>query len=473
MYQVIQQHDGPAHSPQARDVAVKLLQRKFRDTRTGLPTLCYWARTFYRYLDGKWTALTQREIQSALIDALTGITIRDNSGNQDVEYLAPTSISFAASVSMALEHLVQIGPESAGESPPLWLGSGPCPVDPLRTIATRDKLIDLSCDTVVDRTIEWFDPVVCPVRWDPEAQAPLFEAFLARNGNGANWTELVLRMMAYCQVADRSYHKFFVLGLTPRTGKSLLNNLQRKMLGGTTAMGGGFEEREVGSFSASDHTTSGLERARLLAINETQDLSPSQLQVLLGKLLRFVGDETIYVNPKFGQPFTAIHRIKVKLTGNDLPGIDDPGNSLWTKAVFIPFNRPVQDHERDESLGTKLEKELPGIVRMVVEAGRRMYRERLPWLVVDGASEMLDEVQSRANNAALFVRERCERSGSVPVSELYQAYRRFCRERELDEMTQVAFTRRITTAFPVQKKQVRVGSSRIWVFEGLSVLGSE
>lgn len=457
----------PAVSHQGTDVAAKMLGRSCRDPSTGLPTLAYYQDTFYRYLNGRWTSLSNRQLRSHIVTCLTGVRVQSENPNL-APYLVPTTPGTIESVVNALPDLIGL---DSTQSTPIWLGPGTHPTNPKTTIATLDYLVDLSSDLQVPRTIEWFDSIITPTYYRPEAQCPAFDLFLRQNGTGPDWEELLLRFLAYCLVVDRSFHVFFVLGTASRSGKTTLDELQSYLLGGPTSLGGGYEQRKITSFSASDHATAGLERARLLSILETQDLGPSHLRVLQGELLRFVGDSTISVNRKFHDVVVARHQLKVKLTGNVIPPIEDPGNSLWRKAIVIPFNRSLEEHEIDRNFTDRLTAEASGIMNLIVPAGRRLFGSRpgAHWPRLPEAIEMLKAIREDANSVAAFLDECCSKGGATLTDVLYAAYLEWCRTKGQPSEARKTFVTKAKTAWGLQPYQHAGPGPRLRGLRGCSL----
>src|SRR5207249_1644146 len=109
-----------------------------------------------------------------------------------------------------------------------------------------------------------------------------------------------------------------------------------------------------------------LHGARLVAAMESeanQKLAESLVKALTGGdriTARFLHREFFEFEAKFKLILSTNH--KPRIVGTDL--------AMWRRVRLIPFTVTIPDEEQDHDLPTKLETELPGILRWAVEGCR-------------------------------------------------------------------------------------------------------
>ena len=119
---------------------------------------------------------------------------------------------------------------------------------------------------------------------------------------------------------------------------------------------------------------------------------------------------------------------KVIMDCNDRPVISNPQDAVWNRLVCVPFDVVIPDEEIDTDLAVKLEAELPGILRWIVEGARDYH--------LDGLRSRPEEVEFstgdyRASSDRLkeFIEDSCRLNQFAWVSsgQLMSAYLDWCR----------------------------------------------
>ena len=118
---------------------------------------------------------------------------------------------------------------------------------------------------------------------------------------------------------------------------------------------------------------------------------------------------------------------KIIMDCNDRPVITNPNDAVWNRLVCVPFDVVIPKGEIDPDFGIKLESELPGILRWVVEGAGQYHREglRAPH-EVEVATGSYRESCDRLRE---FIEDECHLSKFAWVSfgELQTAYQDWCK----------------------------------------------
>ena len=256
-----------------------------------------------------------------------------------------------------------------------------------------------------------------PFGYDPEAQAPTFEAFLSSTVPDA--APFLQEFSGYALTPDTSLEMAVWLQGPPGTGKSTFIEALNAVLGPRVGILG------LADVERSRFALSKIPGKTLLTATEQPADFISSTHTLNG----LISGEAVQVEEKFKPSYTVIPRAKLLWGMNTLPRIKDANSGLFRRVKVVSF--PPLRVERDPTLKDKIKAEAPGILNWALEGLRRL-RERgrfeLPE-VVQNATEGFHE----ANDVpAMFVREACVVSDAAGCEEragvLYSAYRHWCRE---------------------------------------------
>lgn len=256
-----------------------------------------------------------------------------------------------------------------------------------------------------------------PFGYDPEAQAPTFDAFLSSTVPDA--APFLQEYSGYALTPDTSHETALWLQGPPGTGKSTFIEAIKAMLGPRVGILG-LTDVERSRFALSKITGKTL----LTATEQPADFISST-----HVLNALISGEEVQVEEKFKPSYTVVPGAKLLWGMNTLPRIKDANSGLFRRVKVVSFS-PLRV-ERDPKLKDRIKAEAPGILNWALEGLRRL-RERghfgLPE-VVRNATEGFHE----ANDVpAMFVREACVVSDAVGCEEqaqnLYFAYRHWCKE---------------------------------------------
>jgi P4 family phage/plasmid primase-like protien len=272
-------------------------------------------------------------------------------------------------------------------------------------------------------------------RYESDADAPTWEAFLERVLPSVSLRGFVQRLCGYALTGDVSEQILPFLYGTGANGKSTLVNTVLAVMG------------DYGQQAAPDlllakkgsHPTelADLFGARFVASVEVED----GRRMAEGLVKQLTGGERIrarYMRQDFWE-FDPTH--KVFLVANHKPEVRGTDHAIWRRIKMVPFDVTIPNSEKDERLPEKLRDEMPGILAWMV-------RGCLDWQA-EGLGEP-DEVRAATEGyraemdvLASFIGDRCvvHERASVLATPLYEAYRGWCEENGEQPAKQTKFGR--------------------------------
>jgi putative DNA primase/helicase len=139
--------------------------------------------------------------------------------------------------------------------------------------------------------------------------------------------------------------------------------------------------------------------------------------------------------------FTFHPKFKLFISSNELPEMRNFDFAIRRRLHLIPFNWQAVD--RDDHLDQKLMAEMPGILRLLVEALGE-YRE----IGMKAPDEVLDAVRNyQADNDSLgqFIDERCEldENFTISASKLQSAYNGWAKANHAPDLSGYHFSKKM------------------------------
>jgi putative DNA primase/helicase len=144
--------------------------------------------------------------------------------------------------------------------------------------------------------------------------------------------------------------------------------------------------------------------------------------------------------------FTYTPRFKLLIAGNHKPALRNVDEAIRRRLHLLPFTVTIPRERRDPDLTAKLEAELPGITRWIIEGARRYAEQRLaPPAIVTAAT---DEYFQDEDLFQQWLEDACERAPGAwekptPLYRSWSAYAEAAGERA---GSQKAFGARLRTA---------------------------
>lgn len=263
---------------------------------------------------------------------------------------------------------------------------------------------------------------VIPVRYDPQARCPTWEAFLERIFSGnAVMIGFVQRAVGYSLTGDTSEQCLFLLHGSGSNGKTTLTEVLRQ-LGGEYARQADFATFLEREHDGARNDLAALKGARIVTANEADARRAFSESVV--KLV--TGGDTITARFLFKEFFEFRPEFKLWLAANQRPRIKGTDHAIWRRIKLVPFDVTISDEERDPHMVEKLAAELPGILAWALR-GLADWQEKglaVPAEVKDATAAY----RAEEDQVGRFVGDRCilDPQASETVKALFAAYVKWC-----------------------------------------------
>jgi putative DNA primase/helicase len=278
--------------------------------------------------------------------------------------------------------------------------------------------IDLRSGKLGPHTREDMISKIIPVRYDPEADCPLWIQFLEKIMDGnPGLMRYLWKAIGYTLTGNASEQVFFFLYGQGNNGKgTLIETLTHLM--GDYARRLKTETLMVRANEGAGNDIAKLKGARFVATSEIQKgkrLNESLLKDL-------TGEDTVTARFLFAEEFDFRPQLKLWISGNHKPKIEGTDDGIWRRLRLIPFKVKISESEIDRALRTKLLFELPGILNWAIEGCKVWQSEGLgqPPEIAEAGESYREEMDPLKD----FLEEQCELDANAKVrsSEIWKAY---------------------------------------------------
>lgn len=260
---------------------------------------------------------------------------------------------------------------------------------------------------------------LAPVKYDPEAECPVWWAFLERIFAGNfQLIDFVQRSVGYSLTGStREQCLFFLYGLGAN-GKSTLLEVFHTLMGdyATRTPTDTFLTRKN---STIPNDLAGLRGARLVTAVEVEH-GRRLAEVIIKET---TGGDRITARFLHSEFFTFKPQFKIFLAANHKPVIRGTDYAIWRRIHLIPFNVQIPPAEQDPDLPEKLKAELPGILNWALE-GCLLWQDKRLW-PPEEVRAATQKYREEMDVLADFLAERCivGPGEKCKAGELYQAYK--------------------------------------------------
>lgn len=281
-----------------------------------------------------------------------------------------------------------------------------------------------------------------PIGYDPDAQCPLFRAFLDQILPDTEVQHWVQRWCGYCLSADYGEHKLAIFWGEGRNGKGTLTKIVQYVLGDYAAIVQfqSFVDAGQRRGDASSPDLAKLTGAR--AVYASEGKTGARLDD--GLIKQLTGGDTAAVRRLYKDFFDLVPTFKITLIANNRPVVKDDSHGMWSRVMLVPFQVTIPDRNIDKSLFDKLKLEGPGILNWCLD-GFRLWREQglsAPQAILAATADYRKE----SDLIGQFLEAACVRDpgGRIASSQLYACYQGWCEANELRPVKQTAFGRELT-----------------------------
>lgn len=350
-----------------------------------------------------------------------------------------------------IEAMVKLA--STEKSIPLRLAD--CDAD-MWALNVLNGTIDLRTGELRPHRRDDFITKIAPVRYDPDATLPLFDAFLERILPDQETRAFVQRAIGYSLGGDTGEETLFFPYGPAATGKSTLLAAVGAALGDYAATA------DFETFLTRDFSTGGPRNdvARLAGKRFVVSLEVDQGKRLAEGLVKsFTGGDVISARFLHKESFEFKPEAKLWLAANHRPTVDENDEAMWRRIAQIPFGVQIPVEERDPRVKATLrdpEQAGAAVLAWAVRGCLAWQRERLR--IPKEVKEATAAYRAEMDVLSSFIDDRCEvRKGAwVAAGALYGAYKKWCEEVGERHESQTAFGRRLADRSYHEGKQAGV-----------------
>jgi putative DNA primase/helicase len=191
---------------------------------------------------------------------------------------------------------------------------------------------------------------------------------------------------------------------------------------------------------------------------------------LVERLLTVIASDLVDVERKYQNSWRGRLSTLLVIACNELPRFPDSSKALAGRMFPLVLRNSFYGVE-DTDLLDQLRLELPGILKWVVQAGRRL-RERGFLVSPDSSAETLEALGQLGSPAAEFLDDVCEIGSerSIDCKELFRLWVSWCDENGRQPGTAQSLSRDLRASVPsLVVKQERDGKNRFRKYIGIGL----
>lgn len=295
------------------------------------------------------------------------------------------------------------------------------------------------------------------VRYDPDANCPLFKKFLSDSMDGdMDQVRLLQEMLGYFLVPITKSQKCFVIVGAAGAGKSVLLNVLNEILLGSGNVS------NVSWQSLNDRfKTAELfgKLANIFADLPTKNIDDN------GIFKALVGEDYLTVEKKNKNPFSFQSTARLLFSCNTIPkNYGDKSEGFYRRLIIIRFTHAVPKEKRDPMLLDKFRGEADGIFRFALEGLKRIINNGYRFDETEKNKTELQRYKEDSDSVLSFVSECCavKRGEETGSTRLFDLYKKYCEESGMKPYSQRKFVSMLTEAFPEAERGTdKTGKRRI------------
>ena len=262
-----------------------------------------------------------------------------------------------------------------------------------------------------------------PFEYNPEAKAPLFEAYLNKVLPDVERQKVLAEYLGFVFIKHGSNRlkeeKALILYGSGANGKSVFFEIVSALLG----------KANTSNFSLQSLTNdNGYFRAKIAnkLVNYASEIN-GKLESAIFKQL--VSGEPVEARLPYGEPFTLGQYAKLIFNCNELPRDVEQTNAFFRRFLIVPFEVTIPPNEQDKQLHTKIiENELSGVFNWVLEGLNRLLEQK-SFTDCKAAQQAVDNYRIQSDSVKMFVNEneyKATAENHIKIVDLYHEYKCFC-----------------------------------------------
>lgn len=279
-----------------------------------------------------------------------------------------------------------------------------------------------------------------PFEYNPEAQAPIFQAYLNEVLPDAERQNVLAEYVGFLFIKHNSNRlkeeKALILYGTGANGKSVFFEVISALLG----------DENISNYSLQSLTNeNGYFRAKLAnkLVNYASEIN-GKLESSIFKQL--VSGEPVEARLPYGEPFTLKQYAKLIFNCNELPKEVEQTNAFFRRFLIVPFDVTIPPEKQDKNLHVKIiDKELSGVFNWVLEGLNRLLDQK-GFSNCTAAEEAVADYKKESDSVKMFVDENdyvISPNEFTLIKELYPHYRQYCAEDGFKPVSKLNFSKRL------------------------------
>jgi len=279
-----------------------------------------------------------------------------------------------------------------------------------------------------------------PFKYNPEAKAPMFQAYLDKVLPDVTKQKVLAEYLGYVFMKQGNeslkLEKALILYGSGANGKSVFYEIVNALLG----------SQNISSYSLENLTNeNGYYRAKIgnKLVNYASEIN-GKLESSIFKQL--VSGEPVGARLPYGEPFELKDYAKLIFNCNELPKDVEHTNAYFRRFFIIPFDVTISAKERDTQLSNKIIKEeLSGVFNWVLDGLNRLLEQK-NFTECEAANTILNEYRTQSDSVQMFLNENefiPTSTEYVLIKELYILYRAYCIEDGCKPLNKTNFIKRL------------------------------
>jgi putative DNA primase/helicase len=327
------------------------------------------------------------------------------------------------------------------DGPPRWLNDREGPRAE-NLLVFQNCLVDVETGEVVELTPHLWVHGGVDFEFDANARCPRWERFLKEVFPGDSESQMTIEeQLGYGMTNDTRFEKGALWIGVKRSGKSTLAWVQERLAGVGACVSLSFHDW-MKTENSREHLI-----GRKVGVFADVRLKPAKVYGLTGydpggidhqsaqMLLNIIGRDKVSLGRKFKKAWEGRLFLKVIITSNEVPNLQDAGGVLASRFIMLDFAQSFFGRE-DITLRTQLERELPGIANRCLAAYRRLC-ERGRFVQPACGQELVQKIEEKVSPYVAFM-NACfveDPKGSVPAWSLYKTFLQWCEENRRNDLT--------------------------------------
>ncbi len=270
-----------------------------------------------------------------------------------------------------------------------------------------------------------------PFDYDPQAQSPLFNGYLARVLPEPELRAIVAEYFGYVFTKRLKLEKALLLYGSGANGKSVLFDVMNAVLG----------KENTSNFSLSDLLQ---EHNRALIANKLLNYgSEINASVTRDTFKNLVSVEPIMARLKYGNSFMMEDYAKLCFNCNELPKDIEQTEAYFRRLLIVPFAVTIPANEQDPELAQKIiANEMSGVFNWILSGLQRLLKHKR-FTHSETVRKAIADYREDSDSAACFIKEAEPSDSEGLLKDVYASYRAYCSDSGVKPLGKVNFGRRL------------------------------